>query len=257
MQVYGFSWTVSEGGEEPETPAEPGEGEVTFTVEGSGSGTYGSTYGTYVGAFDYDAKNRELTLKNFLGSNTNVVLKYTLANEGSDPDAIDTNFNSEAVSGLGTDGSIENFADGSFIAQENGKDFMKLTNLKVTTGFYSPMSVTSEGSGTTAKKMLSFTIFVSGDSHRYNEETKEWYAAKYVFADKAWVAGEGVNSVSLKVSIPFDNGTSGIDNVVVDAEDENAPVEYYNLQGVRIAEPAAGQIVIRRQGSKVEKLLVR
>ncbi|MDE6285700.1 MAG: hypothetical protein K2L99_01740, partial [Muribaculaceae bacterium] len=35
---------------------------------------------------------------------------------------------------------------------------------------------------------------------------------------------------------------------------EDAPVEYFNLQGVRINEPAAGQVVIRRQGNKVSKL---
>jgi len=36
--------------------------------------------------------------------------------------------------------------------------------------------------------------------------------------------------------------------------DSDAPVEYFNLQGVRIAYPQAGQILIRRQGDKVEKI---
>ncbi|MDE6136052.1 MAG: hypothetical protein K2F97_01095, partial [Muribaculaceae bacterium] len=39
--------------------------------------------------------------------------------------------------------------------------------------------------------------------------------------------------------------------------DENAPVEFFNLQGMRINEPAAGQIVIRRQGNQVSKILVK
>ena len=39
--------------------------------------------------------------------------------------------------------------------------------------------------------------------------------------------------------------------------DDNAAVEYFNLQGVRIAQPEAGQIVIRRQGNKVSKVLVK
>lgn len=38
--------------------------------------------------------------------------------------------------------------------------------------------------------------------------------------------------------------------------DENAPVEYYNLQGVRVANPENG-IFIRRQGSKSTKVLVK
>lgn len=49
--------------------------------------------------------------------------------------------------------------------------------------------------------------------------------------------------------------TSGVKDIVV--ENENAPVEYYNLQGVKIAEPAQGTIVIRRQGSKATKVLVK
>lgn len=43
---------------------------------------------------------------------------------------------------------------------------------------------------------------------------------------------------------------AGVENIAVDAA---APVEYYNLQGVRVAEPANG-IFIRRQGNKVTKV---
>ncbi len=46
---------------------------------------------------------------------------------------------------------------------------------------------------------------------------------------------------------------TGVEDVTVD---ENAPVEYYNLQGVRVANPENG-IYIRRQGSKVSKVLVK
>lgn len=44
---------------------------------------------------------------------------------------------------------------------------------------------------------------------------------------------------------------TGIDAIGADSD---APVEYFNLQGVRIANPLAGQILIRRQGDKVEKI---
>ena len=50
---------------------------------------------------------------------------------------------------------------------------------------------------------------------------------------------------------------SGINNIIADDNKVNAPVEYYNLQGMRIAAPVEGQLVIKRQGSKVEKLIVR
>lgn len=45
---------------------------------------------------------------------------------------------------------------------------------------------------------------------------------------------------------------TGIDDIGADSD---APVEYFNLQGLRIAYPQAGQILIRRQGDKVEKIL--
>ncbi len=48
---------------------------------------------------------------------------------------------------------------------------------------------------------------------------------------------------------------TGIDNVVADG-DSNAPVEYYNLQGIRVDNPANG-IYIKRQGSKATKVLIR
>lgn len=45
--------------------------------------------------------------------------------------------------------------------------------------------------------------------------------------------------------------TTGIEDVTVDSE---APVEYFNLQGLRIAQPEAGQLYIKRQGDKAVKV---
>lgn len=45
---------------------------------------------------------------------------------------------------------------------------------------------------------------------------------------------------------------TGINAAIADSD---APVEYFNLQGLRIAYPQAGQILIRRHGDKVEKIL--
>ncbi len=46
---------------------------------------------------------------------------------------------------------------------------------------------------------------------------------------------------------------SGIDNITVD---NAAPVEYFNLQGVRVSDPTPG-IYIRRQGTTVTKVIIR
>lgn len=48
--------------------------------------------------------------------------------------------------------------------------------------------------------------------------------------------------------------TAGVNDIVVDRND--APVEYYNLQGVRVDNPACG-LYIRRQGNEATKVVVR
>ncbi len=50
------------------------------------------------------------------------------------------------------------------------------------------------------------------------------------------------------------SGTGTVGAAVVDAE--NAPVEYYNLQGVRVANPENG-LFIRRQGNKTTKVIIK
>lgn len=49
-----------------------------------------------------------------------------------------------------------------------------------------------------------------------------------------------------------------IENAVNDIETNNseAPVEYFNLQGVRIDNPTPGTLVIRRQGTNVDKVIL-
>lgn len=50
------------------------------------------------------------------------------------------------------------------------------------------------------------------------------------------------------------NQMSGVEGVTV--ADENAPVEYYNLQGVKVANPESG-LYIRRQGNTATKVLIK
>lgn len=47
--------------------------------------------------------------------------------------------------------------------------------------------------------------------------------------------------------------TSALENIAVDAD---APVEYFNLQGVRVENPSNG-LFIRRQGSAVSKVIIK
>lgn len=61
------------------------------------------------------------------------------------------------------------------------------------------------------------------------------------------------NNIQTMKVIVVPDGQSGIESVV--AADENAPVEYYNLQGVRVANPTAGLYIVK-QGSKVSKAII-
>lgn len=85
------------------------------------------------------------------------------------------------------------------------------------------------------------------------------------FINKVWETGATENVASLtfeatektflnSIEVVYEKIGTGIESVV--ADDENAPVEYFNLQGVKVVNPSAG-IYIRRQGSKTTKVLVK
>lgn len=61
------------------------------------------------------------------------------------------------------------------------------------------------------------------------------------------------NVITLDFEIPG-LSNSGIEETVV--SDENAPVVYYNLQGVRVENPSNG-LYIKRQGNKATKVFVK
>lgn len=64
---------------------------------------------------------------------------------------------------------------------------------------------------------------------------------------------DGVSQVSLTVT--FSTNSTAIDGI--EADDENAPVEYFNLQGIRVnSQNLTPGVYVRRQGSKTTKVLV-
>jgi hypothetical protein len=106
------------------------------------------------------------------------------------------------------------------------------------------------------------------------------YAPIYKYGTSAtsvWLANEGVKNSSLTLMVdksktkdgdtqffqqvyilyaPKDSGddTNAIENVAVD---NNAPVEFFNLQGVRVANPTPGAIYVKRQGNSATKVLLK
>lgn len=56
-----------------------------------------------------------------------------------------------------------------------------------------------------------------------------------------------------KFGTRYTYGQSGLQDITVD---ENAPVEYFNLQGIKVENPENG-MYIRRQGNKAQKVIIR
>lgn len=73
---------------------------------------------------------------------------------------------------------------------------------------------------------------------------------------EAWSNGiYGIKVRDLKVYGSKEKIQTGVSEIVVE-NDENAPVEYFDLSGRRVNTPAAG-LYIRRQGNSVSKVLVK
>ncbi len=86
-----------------------------------------------------------------------------------------------------------------------------------------------------------------------SDESEELQAGTtYQFVPVA--VGRGtISAGTSKYYVKFTGELGGVELLNPD-RDASAPVEYYNLQGIRVAEPQPGQMVIRRQGSTSAKV---
>jgi hypothetical protein len=80
-------------------------------------------------------------------------------------------------------------------------------------------------------------------------EKNEGITAAYIKADDSATSNTVVNFKSLTLT----KEAAGVEGI---AADSNAPVEYFNLQGIRVDNPENG-LFIRRQGNSVSKVLVK
>lgn len=84
------------------------------------------------------------------------------------------------------------------------------------------------------------------------EEIAQGYDEYYGYLCVSGYIGDKA-SVDMYLTFGYNLSTEAVSGV---AADVNAPVEYYNLQGVKIAEPTKG-IFIRKQGSKTTKVAIK
>lgn len=98
-------------------------------------------------------------------------------------------------------------------------------------------------------------------THHYNVNTGEIeLGINTIFHNPEFTLTYGPDAKTLEVSFGENGGMTGIGNINGDADsvDPAAPVEFYNLQGVRVpADRLTPGIYIRRQGNKATKVAVR
>ncbi len=90
-------------------------------------------------------------------------------------------------------------------------------------------------------------------------DVPNWNAFYYEFGSGETYYFWPMSDTTIVLDFDLDSvAESGIEGIATDAEfDVNAPVEYFNLQGIRVATPEAGQLLIKRQGNKASKVVIR
>lgn len=207
---------------------------------------------------------------------------YTIkAVEPVDPNAKEVTFNFADPSSINADWTLENAVD-------DGTTGNKKIDLPASGELFAkaPVTVSGEATGTApriyyqpAKEAWGFRIYKSStltiavaegytlksivfdpQSTTYANVLKAMTVDNGTLTDNVWTAGEGATSVTLSGA----TGTVGFNNFkvvyvdkssVADVTVDNAAVEYFNLQGVRVLNPENG-LYIRRQGNKVTKVVL-
>lgn len=174
----------------------------------------------------------------------NASYSTTMAGEEGDEDVSGECYvlpvtNQQLGSGYETYGVVD--CGGAIISIVDGKDATCYPNVAL---YYAGSAIYWGDAQNSAEN------FAAAGSFAENGDTKT-----ITYDDLSWLLGNGQElGYFTNTTITF-GGTGAINEVAVD--NNNAPVEYFNLQGVRVNEPVAGQIVIRRQGNEVSKLLVK
>lgn len=119
-------------------------------------------------------------------------------------------------------------------------------------GKYMHVTVEDESGETQEVKFLYGT---AGKDYSYVEKTtdEEGNVLYDVCLNVSGFVNNNTGLFDMYLAFSYSPKTNAVSFVEIN---ENAPVEYYNLQGVKVAEPSNG-IFIRRQGSKTTKVAIK
>lgn len=239
---------------------DPAEGEeITFNLEDFSKWGKPEQNVTAKGTVIYNEADKTYTFPNFLGSKTDVTFAVE-AVEGSTLFKVVPQNNVTVGTGDFYGAPVDTYTFPGL--ESNNSIWFGLDGVN-SVCFSNPTFYGYKASSASKEAEKLVDTPTSANDYRYYYAVTFYIASKYCNWNPATGAADAVSatpgSFNLKfnLEIPASDDQSGIDSIVTDSADENAPVEYYNLQGIRLSEPAAGQIVIRRQGSKVSKIVVR
>lgn len=104
-------------------------------------------------------------------------------------------------------------------------------------------------SGTLTKKADALAFDYAGNLYAVTSGNERFTAYALPIADNTCTTPA---KASFKVKVTNEDILTGVEDIAVDA---NAPVEYYNLQGVKVENPSNG-IFIKKQGTKATKVVL-
>lgn len=101
-----------------------------------------------------------------------------------------------------------------------------------------------------------WTVTFEGNDARIENAGREGAFISYKQYNNDWELATVVDDTTQPLVQLYKSASSGVEGVIVDNNKENSKAEYFNLQGVRVEEPANGLYIVRR-GDKVSKEIVR
>lgn len=207
--------------------------------------------GTKVATFDFEIEGNVATL-----TTSEIEGDNTQNKEGDANDLNDVKFVNEEVT--------------MYILKDTGNSprWWKATSNKVTYSelrFYNGntvvVSINKDG------YRLIEVDFVQGHGSSFPAADKMTFTPAGTYSNRVWTApadnctemkmAAGATANVGKVVVTYveaDGAISGVENIA--AADENAPAEYYNLQGVRVANPTPGLYIVKK-GNTVTKQIIR
>lgn len=110
---------------------------------------------------------------------------------------------------------------------------------------------------------MTYRYTIKATTKQYNQFSFDYAGNLYQYSPADGVYKYALAQESPKVVTPANEmfavkASSGVEDITIEEADNNAPVEYFNINGVRVnSDNLTPGIYIKRQGKKVEKIVIR